>query len=226
MFGPAFERAFSAPFDRNIAAAAVPWYLAGGAPTPIAVYEPLGKADLATSYVNLITPGTYNAAPGTAPTFDAATGWTFNGTTQYLTTGVVPASGYSMLVRVADMGSDVGWIVGAYNSSGNNRFSLGNPNGANRIEYGSGKTVDVVYGATVASGVLAVAGQQGYRDGSPTGAAIAAWNGAIVAGLEIARLGGLGGSPTLAVKIQVLAIYPDTLTALQVAAVSAAMAAL
>ena len=72
--------------------------------TCIAAYQPKGAADLAASYVNLITPGTYNAAPGTAPTFDAATGWTFNGSTQYLTTGVVPASGYSMLVRVADMG--------------------------------------------------------------------------------------------------------------------------
>jgi hypothetical protein len=89
-FAPIFQRPFSSPFDRRAAAAAVPWWLAGGvaAANAIAVYQPKGAADLAASYVNLANPGTYDAAPGTAPTFDAATGWTFNGSTQYLTTGV------------------------------------------------------------------------------------------------------------------------------------------
>ena len=68
-----------------------------------------------------------------------------------------------------------GWIVGAYNSSGNNRLQPRQPEWINRIEYGSGKTVDVVYGATVACGVLALLGSRATDDGSPTGAAIAAW---------------------------------------------------
>lgn len=50
----------------------------------VAAYAPVGAADLASSYVNLVTPGTYDAAPGVAPTWDAATGWTFNGSTQWL----------------------------------------------------------------------------------------------------------------------------------------------
>ena len=61
-----------------------PWYLAGGisAANCLAAYQPKGAASLAASYSNLANPGTYNAAPGVAPTFDASTGWTFNGSTQ------------------------------------------------------------------------------------------------------------------------------------------------
>ena len=66
--------------------AAVPWWLSGGisAANCIAAYQPKGAADLAASYVNLANPGTYNAAPGVAPTWAAADGWTFGGTNYLL----------------------------------------------------------------------------------------------------------------------------------------------
>lgn len=66
-FRPAFGGAASPP-------AAAPWYLAGGAPTPIAVYQPKGAASLAASYVNLANPGTYDAAAD-VPGYGAPT-WT------------------------------------------------------------------------------------------------------------------------------------------------------
>lgn len=69
------------------AAAAGWWQVAGQ--TCAAAYQPIGAASLAASYVNLANPGTYNAAPGVAPTL-AAGGWSFDGLTQYLTTGIVP----------------------------------------------------------------------------------------------------------------------------------------
>ena len=114
-FAPVFQRPYSATFDRGAAAAAVPWYLAGGAPAPIAAYQPKGAASLAASYVNLANPGTYDAAPGVAPTHASATGWTFNGNTQYLTTNVATSgSAWSIVLRYAHLlGVDRG-ICGTY----------------------------------------------------------------------------------------------------------------
>lgn len=54
----------------------------------IAAYQPIGADSLAASYTNLANAGTYDAAPGVAPGWGASTGWTFNGTTQYLTLGI------------------------------------------------------------------------------------------------------------------------------------------
>lgn len=59
------------------AAAAVPWYLAGGvsAANCIAAYQPKGASSLEASYVNLANPGTYNLS-GATPAFDSALGYT------------------------------------------------------------------------------------------------------------------------------------------------------
>src|SRR4030042_266315 len=64
------------------------WWLAGGisAANCLAAYQPKGAASYAASKVNLANPGTYDAVDGVAfPTWAAATGWTFNGVAQYLT---------------------------------------------------------------------------------------------------------------------------------------------
>lgn len=200
------------------------WWEAGSAPTPRAVYQPKDAASQAASYTNLVNPGTYDAAPGTAPSWSAA-GWAFNGSTQYLTTGIVPASGYSVIIAFANW-SGAGWIIGAYNGSGNNRFSIGNPNGPTRVEYGSGKTVEVVYGGDVTAGVLGIAGQQGYRDGSATGGTIAAWDGTVTEGIEIGRLAGLGGGNTASTVIAVAIWNTATDAATWMPEVMAAVAAL
>lgn len=71
-------------------AGSTPWYLAGGlsASDWLATFQPIGAASLAASYSNLINPGTNDAAPGTAPTFNAATGWAFaSASLQYLEIG-------------------------------------------------------------------------------------------------------------------------------------------
>lgn len=76
--------------------AAADWWVVPGK-TCVAAYQPIGAASLAASYVNLANPGTYDAAPGVAPTWASATGWTFNGSTQYLTTGITPPRGPNMV---------------------------------------------------------------------------------------------------------------------------------
>ena len=55
------------------AAAAAGWWVVVGK-TCIAAYQPKGAASLAASYVNLQQPGTYDAAPGVAPTWAAGGG--------------------------------------------------------------------------------------------------------------------------------------------------------
>lgn len=64
---------------------AISWWAFGGANSnSLAVYQPRGAASLAASKINLANPGTFDINGGVDPTFGAV-GWTFNGTTQYLT---------------------------------------------------------------------------------------------------------------------------------------------
>lgn len=200
------------------------WAMAGGAPRPIACYQPKGAASLAASYVNLANPGTYDAAPGVAPTWAAATGWTFNGIGQYLTTGIVPASGWSMLIRFSDRTGADGVLIGSAKNTGS-RFYLRLLSSSNAIIYATGGAATVA--PILDTGVLAVAGQQGYRNGSADGGAISAWLDTSNQPLTIGAYNNAGAlGPFFAGKIQAAAIYSATLTAAQVAAVSAAMAAL
>jgi hypothetical protein len=80
------------------------WYLAGGAPLPIAAYQPKGAVDLAASYINLANPGTYNVAPGSAPTLGDS-GWIC--VNKYLVTAAnMPISGASARTLVGYMRLD------------------------------------------------------------------------------------------------------------------------
>jgi hypothetical protein len=63
---------------------AADWWSVGGH-TAVAAYQAIGAASYAASLVNLANPSTYDAVDGVAPSWDAGTGWTFNGSTQYLT---------------------------------------------------------------------------------------------------------------------------------------------
>jgi hypothetical protein len=200
------------------------WYLAGGAPLPLAVYQPKGAASLAASYVNLANPGTNNAAPGVAPTFAAATGWTFNGATQWLTTGINTAANMSIIMRISNVSAANGAVMGGRGAAGGGTglgfFAILTGNHA----YDNG-TRGAIAGA-VASGVFAVAGTKGYRDGADDGVTLAN----SIAEPVAMYMGGYNSNGTannfLTGNILAVAIYSSVLTAPQVAAVSAAMAAL
>jgi hypothetical protein len=185
----------------------------------------LVEADLAALHTKASRAyGTYNAAPGTAPSFASATGWTFvAASSQYLTTGIIPASGWSMIVRYSGATGSGTVIVGSRVTGNETRFRF-QWNDGTGVNYGSGGSVTVA--PPLAAGVLGVAGQQGYRNGTADGGAISAWSGTGVAVYIGAQ--NLDGAAQLfaSVSIQALAIYNTTLTASQILAVSNAMAAL
>lgn len=170
-FSGSFVKPFRPAFDAGLAAAAVPWWLAGGAPMPIAVYQPKGAADLAASYVNLVQPGTYNAAPGVAPIFDAATGWQGTGT-QFLLTGITGVSGMSWLIRFSNVAVD-GALFGGGST---NTHVMAYP------RYSDGKRYydnggEIGYSGALTSGVMAAAGNQAYKDGIAESGTIPPWSG-------------------------------------------------
>ncbi len=198
--------------------AAAQWWLSGGvsASNAIAVYQPKGAASLAASYTNLANPGTYTAAPGTAPTFDTATGWTFNGSTQYLSTGIIPpTSAWTYLCRFSN--ATGGQLFGFYSGAATTTVF---PNtGGFRYYY---NRAELKKASGVTSGVIGVAGSTAYLDGADDGAIAIPWTGNTT---NIVLLG-FGNVTRYNGKIQALAIYDTTLSAAQVAAISAAMAAL
>ena len=213
--------------------AAAAWYLAGGvsAANCAAAYQPIGAASLSASYDNIAAPGngladgTYDAAPGVAPTFDTATGWTLAGS-QYLTTGVVPVNNqtWSLIVRFSNVGSFGVPVFACASAAGATPYLGVEPwdNASNSRRYFAGNIYST--STRVDNGVMAVAGNQGYYNGSADGGTIGTATGTFQA-IFIGKLGLYNGF-WFTGKIQALAIYNATLSAAQVAAISAAMAAL
>jgi hypothetical protein len=206
------------------AATVEPWYLSGGvsAANCIAAYQPKGAASLAASYDNLAG-ASYDAAPGVAPTFDAETGWTFNGSTQYLDTGVDPVNDqtWSMIVRYSGA-TTVNYVaICGTRIGGGTAFAI-EPNSPDGVYYASGGFVAKATG--VAAGNLAIAGTKAYRNGVDEGLTLGVSAGDW-ASVLIGCFRDTGGAPAqfCAASVQAIAIYDVTLTADQVAAITAAM---
>lgn len=184
----------------------------------LAAWQPIGAASLAASYVNLANPGTNDASPGTAPTFGAATGWTFNGSTQYLNTGLTPGAGSSCIARVTVSAAQNGLAIGHFLSWG-----VGYWNGGGGPIYVAG---NFRFGATPGgfpfNAVLAHSGAQGYRDGVADGIFLVSGGagGAIALGS-----GGTTNAPFLGI-IQAAAVYSGSLTLAQVQTLTTLMNAL
>ena len=208
-----------------------PWYLAGGisAANCLAAYQPKGAASLAASYSNLANPGTYNAAPGVAPTFDASTGWTFNGSTQYLTTGITTApirADWSFFVRFSNNTGPLAFAVGSYSSGYGSNFGIW------AHVFGSYRYCYYNYtekASAPSAATLAVAGTHGFLNG--TNEATITGSGSGVDTYPDIFIGAQNnGSGTAQYKftgkIQAIAIYNTVLSDAQVAAVTTAMNAL
>jgi len=221
------------------AAAASGWWLSGGvsAANAVAVYQPIGAASLAASYVNLANPGTYNAAPGVAPTWASATGWTFNGTTQYLDIGspITGTEARTIIARYKSVKLDYSAIVDLCISSvpyspDTSSFYMTPEQacrfaGGNRI-WAEGTTSDVVF-AIVGPAGGSITDVIGYRDGvldntySTSGTTYnTGTRGGGIAIVSSAHPSWYKGD------IMALAIYNAALTAPQVAAITTAMNAL
>lgn len=211
--------------------AAADWWVVPGK-TCVAAYQPIGAASLAASYVNLANPGTYDAAPGVAPTWASATGWTFNGSTQYLTTGITPPRDqtWSLLVRYVEPNwSSTGWesLMGSFSTYGGYSGFLVQGRDAIGLHFWTGTTYNNAFSVLPLTGVFGFAGTNSYLDGVPgqttasgpaTGNHLSLWIGGLNSSGALAQP--VGGS------ILACAVYSDTLTAGEVATLSAAMAAL
>jgi hypothetical protein len=216
------------PFCGNVATAIPTWWdLDGTITAPTAAYQSIGAASFAASLVNLANPGTYDLVVGNAPAWAAGTGWVFDGINDYLKTGIVPGDGWSMVVQFSDFADGIiGAIAGAYTSA-TTRFlvSVDRRPGAQGVFYQQGEFLKVSPG--IVSGNLAISGQYGYRNGSVDSAAISGWSGVNTADIYIGcfNLAGTDNSYS-SVKIKAIAIYPYTLTADNVAALTTRMGAL
>lgn len=146
-------------------AAPANWWQAAGV-NPVAAWAGKGAASQSASYSNLANPGTYDLSLGSAPTWNTATGWYFDGdmSARYLRTGFTPTSeNLTMIVKFS--GANTGEtkiLLGGITFDGNTRLTyLGA--GAN-TRYGNGWYADGA--SAVASGVIGVAGHVGYLNGS------------------------------------------------------------
>ena len=208
----------------------VSWWTSGGATGAVAAYQPYGAASLTASYTNLVNSGTNDAAPGVAPTFASTTGWTFNGSTQYLTTGITPTVTYTMLVQFSGATNN-GTLAGAYlftsGSGTEDRFYLTPNHPSTNRQYANGSTSSFLRpGAAVSSGNMAMAGKTAYLNGSSDGT-IPAGSITSIGGILLGATDFTSGGGSLSVtngSIKAAAIYNVTLSSSQVSAIAAAMA--
>lgn len=169
-----------------------PWYLKGGieADECVFAYAPDEADDLADSYINLVNPGTYDAAPGDAPTWGAGTGWTFDGASDYLTTGAIPvAQVWTVLVlyAVTAFESQRRDLFGVTEGIGQ-MFGIHTDTGSTFFE--SGGSLEAI-GLPELTGVLGIVGDTAYVNDVEV-STIPAGSGTFVNGIEIGR-GVVGG---------------------------------
>lgn len=206
------------------------WDASGTISGCVAAYSPVGAADLAASYVNLQNPGTYNAAPvgGSAPTHASATGWGHNGTSQYLSTGLTPTNDgtWTILARWSGTSGNNRTPIGFYTTGGAMLIgsSAANVSVYNGLHYPAGIAPNT---PQLAGGVYGFAGKTAYRNGVAEAVAIPAGSGpAFPLLIGALNLNGSSAIQHFLGDIQAIAVYSVTLTAGQMATVSASMAAL
>jgi hypothetical protein len=209
-------------------AGAASWWLEGGvaAANAIVVYQPKGAASLAASYTNLANPGTYNAAPGKAPAFDTATGWGFTAaSSQYLiSSGFAIANDQtaSVLVRVSDVAATGRRVAIGFN----NEFWISPSWDATYKFYVSRGGSQKLYTPIATSGVLGTAGLANYLNGASLGNHSAQSASGNITSFAIGANSATSPANYLTGNVLAFALYNTTLSAPQVAAISAAMAAL
>ena len=204
------------------------WEPTTGSYTVVAAYQAKGAASLAASYVNLANPGTYDLTEGNAPTFDTSYGWAFDGSADYLRTGINPSGTnkqYSMFVRYSNWDSSGAYydraLAGMF-SGGTNSFLIFMQS-ATRIDFYSSGSRSYIGPTHPTSGVLGIAGNQGYYNGSAYGLTISA--GSDLASVTI-DIGSTAGTRLYKGRIQAVAIYSTELSSTQVAEITDNMEAL
>ena len=213
-------------FAPRTAAAAplVDWWTVTGK-TCVAAYQPKGAASYAASLSNLANPGTYDASEGTAPDWTSAGGWDFNGTDDYLKTGLYPYSAWSALVQFGDTpGSSGNYLFGEYKAGESYALAVYSTGNSGWCVFFN-NSADVGGALNKTSGNIGMAYTINYLDGAPSGVGTSGYAGAATTEILIGQLGGLAGY-WYDGKIYAVVVYSDTLTGGEMATVAAAMAAL
>jgi hypothetical protein len=191
----------------------------------LAAYQPVGAASYAASLTDLSGTGN-NATEGTPPDWNATDGWIFNGATnsRYLFTGIVPAAGYSMIVRYSNYDQATSGHLAGYDDSSGGRFRIMLLATSRRYFYGdSFKTKSA---ATPAAGVMCQAGAGGYFNSVLDYETVGAFTGTSAEDIVIGTYQTNDGtiiSSYFVGYIKALAIYSTTLSAIQVSAITDAM---
>lgn len=202
-------------------AAASDWWQVAGQ-TCVAAYQPIGAASLAASYVNLANPGTYDAAPGVAPTLVAG-GWQRDNNNQYLNTGIVPlARTWSYIIRYSDANTTNAYLFGCYTDP---KGILWRPNHSPASAWNGSS---LLHGQQRAAAVVAIANDTAYVDGIAVAGTIPAGTG--IPNLPLFVLSPNFDSVALVTSarwiIAAFAVYSTTLSAADVAALTTRMQAL
>lgn len=148
-------------------------------PGVVAAYQPIAAPDPFAARQNVAhggaRVGVYTAMPGVLPTWSAATGWTFNGSSQYLNTGVILPTNASMLVAFAN-GATVGdhCLLGSYvgGTTVSSDFSLWQITGGKSYYNHLNLLASATY---ITTGTLGLSSKSAYKngvaDGTVTGSA-------------------------------------------------------
>jgi len=203
-------------------AAADWWDPDGDGLSVLAAYQPQGAASYATSKTNVANPGIYDATEGAAPSWSAGTGWSFNGSSHYLNSTVVPTASeqsWTFIVQFANASGSAGLLFGrgtsgiAHTCISPNQYYLS-------VLYTHGWTSTRT--PYMSAGNLCMAGRACYRNGSHDATLGVNTN----TGSGPVFIGAKDNTGFRACDIAAFAIYDVTLSADQVSAVAAAMAAL
>jgi hypothetical protein len=219
---------YSSVLRKKAAVAAAPgWWTLGGTVTAIGAWAAKGAASQAASYINLANPGTYDLGVGTAPAWDTAVGWTFDGAThnRYLTTGITAGVGWSMIARFGTTATPSGVVGGNYQGVGTTGIYLTPNGGAVNHSYRNGDTQTSVAGV-VQNSTLAVCALNCYSGGAADGS-IAGNNTAAALTIYIGASNSNGVAASfLNGDLLAIAIYNTTLSVTQVSAIHTAMMSL
>jgi hypothetical protein len=184
-----------------------------------------GAANYAASLLDLSGNGNnLTEIGGGPPAWNAVQGWfNFVALNRCLDTGIIPASGWSLLIQYANAPVNNSFNIGQ-KDHGNTWFAI-SPNRAAGVVYCSGGIVTVAPG--LATGNLGIAGQQGYRNGAADGAPTPAWAGPTTQSVYIGAFNNNGAAASWsAADIWAASLYNCILTAPQMLAVATGMAAL
>lgn len=203
------------------------WNDNGAIAGSVGAYDAIGAADLAASLVNLRNSGVNDLSPVVAPSWAYGTGWTFTGT-EYLDTGLIPASdgSWSAIVRVSGMSGSAN--RSPYGRSQANRYfeilpcavAFGsiyrNGDASDGITFITGRT----------DGVFGMGNGKGFYNGVDEGVTVSPGTGTSL--LSVIIGGSNSGSLQQAFvgNIQAIAFYNAALSDANFATISAAMAAL